>query len=604
MTYTVANYIVDRLAALGARHVFQVPGNYCAEFLSAANDSGKINCIGTTNELEAGYAADACARLTGIGVACVTYGVGSFSALNAIAGAYVEYCPVVLINGTARESKAVQLVQQGVLFAHAIDTIRTDESIYRSVTAATAVITSGEDAPDEIDRVLRTLLTTGRPVYLEVRDQVWSQACAAPARPEVPLAPFCPSQQESADIDQAVNAAAAVVAELILGAKKPVLWGGEGLQRRKLQKPFARLVELTRLPYTTTLMAKSLLPENHEQFIGVYDSKFAAERIRKVVEDTDLLVALGTILGDFYGPVVAKSYDGMVLAATDAVRTGSKLFPNVPLHRFLPKLISKIESLQGEKPSQHVYPAGFEELRASRRAGFAPQVDEEKPIDPGADSTELTWDNFFARIATFITAKMLVMVDTSLALFPAAGVPVLRADHFVAQTVWLSIGYTMGAAVGASQVIGKDERVITFVGDGGFQMMPQALSTMARLNNPVIVFILDNQIYGIEQFLIDPTYYADNQKAPLFFNQLKEWDYEKLANAFGVQGAMVRTLGDLEKVLAKLKEVADQPALINVKLSAKDLPQAIRSEMFKSASLAAGETAAPVGGRVALAGFD
>jgi TPP-dependent 2-oxoacid decarboxylase len=81
-TYSVANYIVDRLAALGARHVFNVPGNFSAQFLSAAHASGKLMCVGTTNEMEAGYAADAQARLNGIGVACVTYGVGSFSALN------------------------------------------------------------------------------------------------------------------------------------------------------------------------------------------------------------------------------------------------------------------------------------------------------------------------------------------------------------------------------------------------------------------------------------------------------------------------------------------------------------------------------------------
>src|SRR3954468_8850084 len=153
--YTIADYLINRLAALGAAHLFQVPGNYTAQFLNRAQASGKIRCIGTVNELEAGYAADAYARLRPIGVLCVTYGVGSFSLYNAIAGAFVERCPVVLLNGTANADKAQQLRSQGVLFAHAIDTPRTDELIFRPVTADRAVLTDPRDAPTQIDRVLR-----------------------------------------------------------------------------------------------------------------------------------------------------------------------------------------------------------------------------------------------------------------------------------------------------------------------------------------------------------------------------------------------------------------------------------------------------------------
>jgi indolepyruvate decarboxylase len=199
---------------------------------------------------------------------------------------------------------------------------------------------------------------------------------------------------------------------------------------------------------------------------------------------------------------------------------------------------------------------------------------------------------------------MLVMADTSLTLFPAAEVPVFKANHFVAQTAWLSIGYTMGAAVGASQVIEGGERVLTFVGDGGFQMLPQALSTLAKQKNPAIVFVLDNQIYGVEQFLIDPRYFTQEQKLPLFFNELQRWDYEKLASAFGAWGAVVKTLGDLEHALAEVTRISDRPVVIDVRLSAKDLPEAIRSEVFKSASLTAADIAMPLASRVTLAGFD
>src|SRR4051794_37012959 len=199
---TVKQYLIDRLAELHGKGedgpppamMFGVPGNYNAEFLLAAEHSGKFKWVGTTNEMEAGYAADAYARLTRrIGICCVTYGVGSFSALNAFAGSHVEVLPVVLINGSAPSTKVQQLINQGVLFAHAIDTVRTDEGVFKQITdpvrsqdlILTAVIRDPADAPAQIDAVLGGSLATGRPVYIEVLQDVWGQTCAAPDGPVI-----------------------------------------------------------------------------------------------------------------------------------------------------------------------------------------------------------------------------------------------------------------------------------------------------------------------------------------------------------------------------------------------------------------------------------
>src|SRR4051794_25322752 len=191
---TVKQYLIDRLTELGGKHMFGLPGNYNAEFLLEAQRSGKLTWIGTSNEMEAGYAADAYARLSRrIGICCVTYGVGSFSALNAFAGSHVEVLPVVLINGSAPSTKVQQLINQGVLFAHAIDTVRTDEGVFKQITdpvrsqdlILTAVIRDPADAPAQIDAVLGGSLATGRPVYIEVLQDVWGQTCAAPDGPVI-----------------------------------------------------------------------------------------------------------------------------------------------------------------------------------------------------------------------------------------------------------------------------------------------------------------------------------------------------------------------------------------------------------------------------------
>src|SRR5690242_11003008 len=91
---TVSTYLIEKLYQVGVRHLFSVPGDYICSFLDAVDHRGDIARVGNCNEMNAGYAADAYARVTGVAAVAVTYGVGAFSLLNAIAGAFVERLPV------------------------------------------------------------------------------------------------------------------------------------------------------------------------------------------------------------------------------------------------------------------------------------------------------------------------------------------------------------------------------------------------------------------------------------------------------------------------------------------------------------------------------
>jgi indolepyruvate decarboxylase len=596
--YTIANHIVTRLRALGAEHVFCVPGNYCAGLLDAL--PGRLEYVGTTNEMEAGYAADAYARLRGIGVACVTYGVGSFGLLNAIAGAYVERCPVVLLNGTARADKARQLVDQGVLFAHAIDPMRTDEEIFRPVTTATAVIHSPADAAAIIDRTLRACITEKRPVYIEVQDGVWTEPCDPPVHPDSPLPPFTPDQTGERDRRIAATAAADAAIGRVRQARHPVLWAGEELQRHGLQDALETLLKTTGLPYATTLLGKAVVSEDNPSFVGVYDSVWAPDDTRTVVEGSDCLLALGTIMTDFYGSIVAKSYDHMILAAGDAVRIGRAVYPQVSLAQFIAELTDRWRAV-GAAGFSHSPPPGFEEARLTtkldnaRRAFAASRPPADAPI---------TWDSFFERMKTFVSEEMLLLADTSLSLFPASELPVRRRSHFVAEAAWLSIGYTVGAAVGASMAMGPATRVVAFAGDGGFQTIPQAFSSLVRKQTSAIVFVFDNGLYGIEQYLIDKTYYSDKARAAAFFNELPRWNYAQLAEALGGVGFAPATMGELDEALQMTTQLSGRPALVAVKLDPRTLPAQIARTLPPAGPVALTARAAAARVAIATAAFD
>lgn len=90
----LAQYLFTRLRQLGVGHVHGVPGDYFLRALDLLPPSG-LRWIGNCNELNAGYAADGYAKIKGISALMTTYGVGELSALNAVAGSYAEYAPVV-----------------------------------------------------------------------------------------------------------------------------------------------------------------------------------------------------------------------------------------------------------------------------------------------------------------------------------------------------------------------------------------------------------------------------------------------------------------------------------------------------------------------------
>src|SRR3990172_6492030 len=95
---TVGGYLIHRLQELGIEHIFGVPGDYVLGFydMLVASD---MAVVGTCTEAGAGFAADAYARVNGLGALCVTYCVGGLNALNAVAGAYAEKSPLVVISG-------------------------------------------------------------------------------------------------------------------------------------------------------------------------------------------------------------------------------------------------------------------------------------------------------------------------------------------------------------------------------------------------------------------------------------------------------------------------------------------------------------------------
>lgn len=176
----VAEYLIARLQEAGLEHVFAVPGDYASAFLEALDATPGIERIANVNELGSGYAADGYARFKGIGAACVQYGVGGFSILDATAGSFVERVPVVVISASPSATNQELERTKRILFHHSTGNLRADQIVFAEVTVASVVVRDPQSAPAQIDAAVVAMLTHKRPIYIEVLSDVWTLDCTSP----------------------------------------------------------------------------------------------------------------------------------------------------------------------------------------------------------------------------------------------------------------------------------------------------------------------------------------------------------------------------------------------------------------------------------------
>jgi TPP-dependent 2-oxoacid decarboxylase len=161
--------------------------------------------------------------------------------------------------------------------------------------------------------------------------------------------------------------------------------------------------------------------------------------------------------------------------------------------------------------------------------------------------------------------ESIIIAETGVALFSAAEMLLPEGATFIGQTFYGSIGYTVGATLGAG-IAAPDRRLLLFIGDGAFQVTCQDLSTIIRNGLKPVVFLINNDGYTIERVISDHPY-----------NDIQPWRYHRLTEVFGGgQGLDVHTEGELEAALA-VAASADALAFIEIHTGRLDCPESLRS---------------------------
>jgi len=542
--YTVAQYLVDRLKQCGLGHIFAVPGDYAANFLNALDNTPGIVRVPNINELGSGYAADGYARFRGIGAACVQYGVGTFSALNCAAGSFVERVPVAIISASPRTKDRLLETEESILFHHSTGDLFADRDIFAEVTVASEIVSDPEAAPAQIDGAILAMLTHSRPIYIEVLQDIWIAPCAEP----VGTLEAAKLPSEAQPLAALLDAAWARIA----AAERPILWLGIDIQRFGLQDLAQRIVDASGLPFTTTSLAKTVLDEAQDAFIGTYADAASPASTRAAMKACDCPIALGTIITDDYLPIMASSYGAMIQVNDEEARVGWAQYQGVRLADFLEGLLAR-----------------FEEDAACPRRCERPERDDEA----GEEGTGLNYNRFFRQLTRFLededlTGETVLVLGESTSLYVFGNAFGLPRDSFVAQAAWGSLGHETGCALGVA--LGSGKRPWVVAGDGGFMMVCQEISSLVRAGVNAAVFVMSNRGYAIEQAFVNlQAFEPDGEFAA--YDVLPTWDYLALAQAFGAKGFRATTTDELAAVLAEVRDLTGVPALIEVVIPDKDL---------------------------------
>jgi TPP-dependent 2-oxoacid decarboxylase len=527
--YKVSTYLIKKLHECGVKHIFGIPGDYVLGLYDQLIRTKTLEVINTCDEQAAAFAADAYARVRGLGVVCVTYCVGGLKVVNATAQAYAEKSPIVVISGAPGAKERTR----NPLLHHVVRDYDTQQKIFEHITVASTVLENPDNAPAEIDRVLSAALRYKRPVYIELpRDVV-----ASPVG-NVSTSLLNTGYEESSE-PLAMAEAVGEAAVMINASEKPVIVAGVEIQRFGLQDELLRLIEKTGIPVVATILSKSVISEFHPSYLGLYQGAMGDEFVRECVESSDCLILLGALMTDIDFGISASPIEQThsIYVTSEKLSIRHHNFENVRLHDFIRNLINT--NLKMREPIH---------LKRHGSQHFS--------IDIGK---KITVQHLFNRLALFITANTIVIADVGDCLFGALDLIIPQATEFLAPAFYTSMGFAVPACIGA-QLANPKLRPIVIVGDGAFQMTGMEISSAVRYKLNPIVIVLNNGGYGTERRLLDGP-----------FNDLQPWQYGSIPEIVGGgRGFVINTEDELDKALEAANEYLEGFSILDVRLDPND----------------------------------
>lgn len=530
MLLSGSDILVKALIEQGADTVFGYPGGQILNvYDSLYKYRDEISHVLTAHEQGAAHAADGYARTTGkVGVVISTSGPGATNLVTGIATAYLDSVPMVAICGNVPTTQ-----------------IGTDSFQEVDITGVTLPITKHNYFVSDVSALADTvreafkLAKSGRPgpVLIDVPKDVQIAKCE--------YEPKAPAEKE--ELFAAKDVRIEEAARIINSAKRPFIYFGGGVITAEAQDELLALAEKLDAPLGCSLMGLSAIPTEHPSFLGMQGmhGHFASSMS---MHKADVIVSLGVRFNDRVTGNRAKFALGAKIVHVDV--DGSELNKTVSsvcgLRGDVKLTLQKLLSLVNEATR----PEWWETIKALRR-------EEEEYLD---NREGLTPRRAILTLNKHLGKSTAVCTDVGQhQMWSAQNLNFRTARRFVSSGGLGTMGYGLGAAIGAAY--GTGERSVLVTGDGSFGMNLNELATAVSYNVPVAVIIMNNGVLGMVrqwQTLFYDKHYSNSVLE-------RKTDFAALARAFGAQGEAVSTPEELDRALGRAFSV-EGPYVIDCKI--------------------------------------
>jgi len=511
--------LLHALKAHGARQIFGIPGDFALPYFRIIEQSQILPLYTLSHEPGVGFAADATARINmGLGVAAVTYGAGALNMVNAVAAAYAEKSPLVVLSGGPGKGEA----RSGLLLHHQAKTLDSQFQIFREITCDQVKLDDIARAPADIARVLANCLRNSEPVYIEIPRDMVALPCAAVIREAEPL----PDRE-------ALDACVEEILARLRQAKSPVMMAGVEIRRFGLEEKVAQLGRRLGLPIVTSFMGRGLLVDHDAPLVGTYMGVAGLPEVTQLVEGSDGLFLLGEIICDTNFAVSETKIDmrKTIQALDGRVSLGYHTYPRIPLAALVDRMLDCVT--QGDR--------SFPVARQSFPHGLQADDASITPTDIATAVNDLMAEH----------GKLPIASDVGDCLFTAMEI---QHTALVAPGYYATMGFGVPAGLGLQAATGQ--RPLILVGDGAFQMTGWELGNCRRYGWDPIVLLFNNASWEMLR-----TFQPESS-----FNDLDHWGFAEMAGGLGGDGVRVGTRAELKAALDKAIRTRGRFQLIEVTL--------------------------------------
>ena len=549
----LSDYVIDYLAHQGTDAVFTVTGGGIMHLVDSLGSSDSIRYVCNYHEQACAIAAESYARATGRpGVCLVTTGPGSTNALSAIAGAYVDSVPVVVISGQVRRDLIADydiVRQMGPQEINIID-------MARPVTKYAVTVSDPSTIGDVLDKAFE-LAMSGRPgpVWINLPLDVQGANIDVPAPRKIEAAAGI--EPDAQDIHSVI--------ERLEQASRPVLVFGNGVHYAGAQEQARALVERLGIPVLTTLGGLDLIAEDHPLFVGRFGPS-GQRHANFVIQTCDLMLTIGASMSvtnigfntDLFAPNAVKLVVNTDIEEIRKMRPVPDLGITADARTFIDALLAAYP--KSRIPVDPDWPVACREWK-TRYPAVVP--------DHRADREFVSSYVFVDRLSDYLKPHDLVVTGNAL-----DAVSVIQAFKVkLGQRVYTNInfgamGWDLPAAVGASiarRTKTGHARTILVTGDGSFQFNVQELMTIGLHRLDVKIFVLNNDGYqSIRQ--TQNSHFAGHLVGADSSSGVGNPRFDKLAEAYGLTYAHMQNHGELDAVIEACLAI-DGPVLCELNVS-------------------------------------